>query len=82
MSYEDTGAENKGATAQAQRGGQYQPRIKKLHRVLDGIDPETLPREGWTDELARRFEAYRDGRDGWDDGSAETEIDEWGGGGD
>lgn len=40
------------------------------------IDPETLPRDGWIEEVAQRFEARRRGRDGWRTGDYQAELKE------
>lgn len=48
-------------------------------RTLAEIDPETLPRDGWIAEVARRFEARRQGRDGWRTGDIQTDFGEVGG---
>lgn len=51
-----------------------------LAYVLSEIDPETLPDDGWTEEVARRAEAYRDGRDGWRTGDIGSTLGEFAGG--
>jgi hypothetical protein len=44
--------------------------------TLVEIDPDTLPRDGWIEEVARRFEARRAGRDGWRTGDYQAELPE------
>lgn len=56
------------------------PRVG-LTRVLWEIDPDTLPEDDPWPEVARRIEAWRDGRDGWRTGEIATDLSDYGGGG-
>ena len=87
MSSQDTHASTKEATTGEESYDDRKERSDRTgqgkdpyYRFLIGLDPDTLPPVGWADELPRRFAAFLDGRDGWRDGSIETEIDDWGGG--
>lgn len=46
-----------------------------LPHVLYAIDPSTLPRDGWIQEVARRVQAKEQGLDGWQTGEIEASLD-------
>lgn len=62
-----------GTVEYPQGGG---PRSGLTH-ILWEIDPDTLPEEDFWEEVARRIQAYHDGRDGWRTGEIDTSLDDY-----
>lgn len=51
-----------------------------LTHILWEIDPDTLPEDGCWKEVARRVQAFEEGRDGWRTGEIDTSLDDYRGG--